>query len=239
MPDINIKGPIIFNDDQWIYDLFEIEATSPKIITDALEESKGQDVNVTINSGGGYVTAGSEIYTALMDYAGDVNVKIVGIAASAASVIAMAGTNVKISPTAQLMIHNVSGGAIGDYRDLKHESEVLETFNKSIANSYLLKTDLNEEILLDLMNKETWMNAQQAKKYGFVDEIMFDNANKLTATNGGLIPEEIINKLRNELKGKRNSIKLENDKEINGEDLKDKEEIKLAKAKLALEIECE
>lgn len=200
MARINIKGPIIFNDDKWIYDWLGYESACPNDVIEVLSQLNGEDVDVIINSGGGYVSAGSEMYTALMEYSGNVNIKIVGVAASAASVIAMAGSNIGISPTAQMMIHNVRGLAEGDYRDMEHSAEFLRTFNQSIANAYILKTNLSEEKLLDLMNKETWMNAQEAKELGFVDEIMFDTTNKLVASNGGLLPENVINKLRNELK---------------------------------------
>ena len=105
MKTIQIKGTIISNDERWIYDWFEWEATAPK---DVILPETGEPIEVHINSGGGDVYAGSEIYTALRSYQGDVTVKIVGIAASAASVIAMAGDTVEISPTAQIMIHNVS-----------------------------------------------------------------------------------------------------------------------------------
>ena len=121
----------------WIYDWFDWDCTAPKNVV--LPET-GEDIEVHINSGGGDVYAGSEIYTALRSYSGKVVVKIVGIAASAASVIAMAGDEVEISPTAQIMIHNVSSNVSGDHNALLHEAEVLEGFNKSIANAYIYKT---------------------------------------------------------------------------------------------------
>ena len=105
---INIKGPIVRDNEAWIYDYFEMESTSPKKIQSELDKANGQSIDVDINSGGGSVFAGSEIYTAIKSYKGDVTVRIVGLAASAASVIAMAGKKVMMSPTAQLMIHNVS-----------------------------------------------------------------------------------------------------------------------------------
>lgn len=134
---IPIKGTIVSNNDSWIYDWFGWDYTAPKNVV--LPET-GEDIEVHINSGGGDVYAGSEIYTALRSYSGKVVVKIVGIAASAASVIAMAGDEVEISPTAQIMIHNVSSNVSGDHNALLHEAEVLEGFNKSIANAYIYKT---------------------------------------------------------------------------------------------------
>ena len=202
MAKVQIKGPIVSGDIKWIYEWFGIEATSPKDVEKALIEANGEDLEVEINSGGGDVYAGSEIYTALKAYAGNVIVKIVGIAASAAGVIAMSGKKVMISPTAQFMMHNVSSGASGDYRAMEHRAEVLKNYNISIANSYMLKTGMEQEKLLDLMNKETWLNAQQAVEYGFADEVMFDENNQLVASlNSTLVlPPEVINKMRNFLK---------------------------------------
>lgn len=185
------------NDDKWIYEWFDVEATSPRDVTKVLGELRGEDVEIEISSTGGSVWAGSEIYAALKSYKGRVIVEITGIAASAASVIAMAGTVVKIAPTAQIMIHNVSSVAYGDYRDMNHEGEVLKNYNTSIANAYRLKSGLKESELLEMMNNETWMTAQQAKEKGFADEIMFDTDMKLVASiHSNLIPEAVIAKMR-------------------------------------------
>ncbi|ATB52728.1 Clp protease [Caldibacillus phage CBP1] len=202
MAKLKIKGTIVSDDVKWIYELFGIDATSPKDIEKIINEANGEDLEVEINSGGGYVDAGSEIYTMLKKYPGKVQVDIMGIAASAASVIAMAGDPVRISPTAQIMIHNVSSIAKGDYHAMEHEAEVLKNFNKAIANAYMLKTGLSQEELLQLMDKETWLNAQQAKEYGFVDEILFDEGEQLgqlvASYNGTIVlPPEVINKVRN------------------------------------------
>lgn len=194
---IKIKGPIVSRDEKWIYDWFEYDATTSADVENQLP-TDGSPVEIQINSPGGYVDEGSEIYYLLKNYTGHVTTDIVGTAASAASVIAMAGDTIRISPTGQLMIHNVSGGARGDYRVLQHEASVLENFNKSIANAYMLKTGMAQETLLDLMNKETWLNAQQAKEMGFVDEILFENGNRLVASvESGMISPDIINKIRN------------------------------------------
>lgn len=198
---INIKGPIVSNSDAWIYEWFGIEATSPQKVNDALEKANGEDIEVEINSGGGSVFAGSEIYTALKDYKGYVTVKIVGLAASAASVIAMAGDKVMMSPTAQIMIHNVSTYTSGDYRDMEHSAEVLKSANNTIANAYRLKTGKTQEELLTLMDNETWMTAQKAKELGFIDEIMFEEQQLVANYSySGLLPPEVINKVRNMIK---------------------------------------
>lgn len=202
MPKIKIKGTIIPNDYKWLYDLFEIEATCPGDVSGIIDKANGEALDVEINSGGGDVWSGSEIYTALKSYAGNVVVNIMGFAGSAASVIAMGGKTVRISPTAQIMIHNVSNSASGDYRDMQHMAGVLENYNKSIANAYILKTGMVEADLLALMNKETWLNAQQSKEMGFVDEILFDTENKLVAAGAGVMifPPGVVNKLRNLIK---------------------------------------
>jgi len=213
---VNIKGVIIPNDDKWIYEWFGIEATSPNSVNKVLEKANGEDIEVEINSGGGSVFAGSEIYTALKSYSGNVTVKIVGLAASAASVIAMAGNKVMMSPTAQIMIHNVSSRASGDYRDMEHTAEVLRNANDTIANAYRIKTGKTQEKLLALMDHETWMTAEKAKELGFIDEIMFENDLQLVASTdfSGMLPPEVINKIRNTIKNPLNSQNEENETDI-------------------------
>lgn len=174
MTKIHVKGNIINDSMQRIYDWIGIDATSPSRVNSLLP-TDNSNVEVIINSGGGDVFAGSEIYTALKEYQGEVTVKIVGIAASAASVIAMAASKGKllISPTAQLMMHNVSTVGGGDYRDFEHMSEVLKSANQSIANAYKNRTGKSDEELKAIMDKETWLNADSAIEQGFADEIMF------------------------------------------------------------------
>lgn len=192
---IPIKGTIVSNNDSWIYDWFGWDYTAPKNV--ALPET-GEDIEVHINSGGGDVYAGSEIYTALRSYSGKVVVKIVGIAASAASVIAMAGDEVEISPTAQIMIHNVSSNVSGDHNALLHEAEVLEGFNKSIANAYIYKTGKALDDLLSLMDKTTWFDAESAVNQGFADKIMFaeEIAPTFAASETPMIPHDFIDKMK-------------------------------------------
>ncbi|WEG14148.1 Clp protease ClpP [Pullulanibacillus sp. KACC 23026] len=196
---INVKGVIVSNDDQWIYNLFGIESTSPSDVESQLEEANGDDVIVHINSGGGDVYAGSDIYTTLKEY-GNATTKIVGLAASAASVIAMGGKKVLMSPTGNLMIHNASSVAKGDYRDMAQASDVLLKVNKTISNAYQLKSGMSEQELLDLMDKETWLTPQEALENKLIDEIMFtDDQTKLSASVGigQMLPEAVINKVRN------------------------------------------
>lgn len=207
---INVKGAIISNDDKWIYDLLDMDATSPKDITDALPLND-EDVEVIINSGGGDVFAGSEIYTTLKAYPGNVHVKVVGVAASAASVIAMAGQTIEMSPTAQMMIHNASTIAMGDDREMASASKMLNGVNRGIANAYIEKTGKSEQEILDLMNAETWLNAQDAVDLGFADKKMFgENVPKLVANSGQMLSTEAMNKV-SDLMSKTPEIKIDVD----------------------------
>lgn len=195
---IKINGTIVGNDNKWIYDWCDMEAFCPK----DLNLIEGQDVDIEINSPGGYIYPASEIYTALMKHKGNVNITITGRAASAASVIAMAGTHVTMSPTAQMMIHNVSASGAGDYRDFEHYAEQLKKSNDTIANAYMIKTGKTREEILKLMDHETWFTPDEALENGFIDEILSkeDNADqfRLVAASDFLIPQAVIDKLKQE-----------------------------------------
>lgn len=199
MPRVKINGVIIPNDYQDIYDWLGWDATSPKKVEQQLSDIEG-DIVVEINSGGGSVFAGSEIYTMLRDHAGQVTVKITGVAASAASVIAMAGDKVLMSPTAQIMIHNATISAQGDYREMEHTSDFLKNVNQTIANAYKAKSGIDDDKLLALMDKETWFTPQQALEHNLIDEIMFENQVQVVADfGGGLLPQEVINTIKSKI----------------------------------------
>lgn len=192
---INVKGAIIPNSDKWIYEMLEMDATSPKDIADSLPDTN-EDIDIIINSGGGDVYSGSEIYTSLKAYPGKVNIKIVGVAASAASVIAMAGDYIEMSPTAQMMIHNAWTVAMGDTNEMQKAVDMLDSVNKGIANAYINKTGKTEDEILSLMNKETWFNAQDAVEHGFADSKMFDEAApRLVANSGQMLSDDVINRV--------------------------------------------
>lgn len=154
-------------EDSWFGD----EVTPKQFKADLLCGSG--DITVWINSPGGDCIAASQIYNMLMDYKGGVTVKIDGIAASAASVIAMAGTEVLMSPTSLMMIHNPLTVAIGDSEEMKKAMSMLDEFKESIINAYEIKTGLPRSKLSKLMDAETWLNANKAVELGFADEIMF------------------------------------------------------------------
>lgn len=193
---INIRGPIIENGEKWIYDWFGEDATCPNDVINLLP-GDGSEVSVIINSGGGYVHVGNEIYTALKSYKGKVTVDVIE-ACSAASVIAMAGNPTRITPVGQMMIHNVSAGVEGDHRSMDKMSVILQKADKSISAAYMLKTGLSQEELLNMMGDETWLTAEEAKEKGFVDEILFqdEQAPKLVANCKDLLPNGVVQKLQ-------------------------------------------
>ncbi|MDD3277755.1 MAG: Clp protease ClpP [Lachnospiraceae bacterium] len=146
---------------------------TPKAFKEELTSGEGNIV-IWINSPGGDCVAASQIYAMLMDYKGDVTVKIDGIAASAASVIAMAGTKVLMAPTALMMIHNPLTVAIGDSEEMQKAIAMLSEVKESIINAYEIKTGQSRAKLSHLMDAETWMNANKAIEYGFADGILED-----------------------------------------------------------------
>ena len=130
------------------------------------------DITVWINSPGGDCVAAAQIYNMLIDYKGDVTVKIDGIAASAASVIAMAGTKVLMSPVSMMMIHNPMTIAMGDKAEMEKAIEMLSEVKESIMNAYEIKTGLSRAKISHLMDAETWMNANKAMELGFIDDVL-------------------------------------------------------------------
>lgn len=155
---------------------------TPQLFKSELIASDG-DVTIWLNSPGGDCVAASQIYAMLMDYRGNVTVKIDGIAASAASVIAMAGTSVLMAPTALMMIHNPLTVAIGDSDEMKKAVEMLNEFKESIINAYEIKTGQARVKISHWMDAETWMNANKAIELGFADGVLEDEKrSKLTET---------------------------------------------------------
>lgn len=171
----SIKGVIISNDYKWAYDWFGWDATCPKDISSLLNEVNGtDDIILEMNSPGGSVIPAHEIWTAIMSYSGNIEIHVVGLAGSAASEILTACKSL-ISPVGNVMIHNCSTSAWGDYREMDGASQMLQTINQSIRNAYKEKTGLGDDKLKELMDKTTWMSAQEAVEYGFVDGIMTFN----------------------------------------------------------------
>jgi ATP-dependent Clp protease protease subunit len=175
MVKIPIKGAVVSNDDADVYDWLGYDYASPRQVESVLNGADG-DVEVDIASGGGSVFAASEIYTMLKAYSGKVVVNIQGLAASAASVIAMAGDEVNMSPTSQMMIHKASTISMGNADDLDHDSKMLDVTDQSIVNAYENKTGLKRDDILQMMAKETWMTAQDAVDKGFADNVAVDTS---------------------------------------------------------------
>lgn len=165
------------SDETWFGD-----EVTPGIFKDELNSGKG-NITLWINSPGGDVFAASQIYNMLMEYPYEVNVKIDALAASAASVIAMAGTKICMSPVAMLMIHNPATVAIGDSKDMQKAINMLTEVKESIINAYEIKSGLSRNKISNLMDAETWMNAKEAKRLGFADEILFADGNESSEKN--------------------------------------------------------
>lgn len=159
---------------------------TPQLFKDELVSGSG-NITVWINSPGGDCVAAAQIYNMLMDYRGDVTVKIDGIAASAASVIAMAGTKVLMSPTALMMIHNPLTVAIGDSEEMQKAIDMLSEVKESIINAYEIKTGLSRAKLSHLMDAETWMNANKAVELGFADGLLFKADGESTAAEDSFV----------------------------------------------------
>lgn len=200
MKKIAVKGTVIDDDSKMMYDWFDMTSIAPSDVSSVLNDGEADEsVIVNVASGGGDVFAASEIYSMLKGYSGDVTVNIQGLAASAASVIAMAGDHVNISPTAHIMIHKASTYLTGNADDLSKESNTLDKIDQSIANAYVAKTGMAQNDLIKLMSDETWLTAQEAVDKGFADEIMFSDEQTPQFSNSVLkLPNhEAVNKFRN------------------------------------------
>lgn len=156
---------------------------APKEFRDELNAGQG-DITVVINSPGGDFFAGTEIYNMLLDYPGKVTVKIDALAASAASIIAMAGDSIIMSPVSMMMIHNPATLAYGQADDMQKAIDMLNAVKESIINAYMQKTHLTHDQLAEMMSNETWLDANKAKELGFCDQITDrENAPDSTMTN--------------------------------------------------------
>jgi len=169
----------VISDETWWGD-----EVTPKMFKDELTAGTG-NITVWINSPGGDVFAAAQIYNMLMDYTGHVTVKIDGLAASAASVVAMAGGDVYMSPVSMLMIHNPSTIAIGDSEEMLRAKALLDEVKESIINAYELKSSLSRAKLSHLMDAETWMNANKAIELGFADKLLFTEDEERIPQNTG------------------------------------------------------
>ena len=170
---------------------FDDEVT-PALFKDELNSGEG-DITVWINSPGGDCVAAAQIYNMLSAYKGNVTIKIDGIAASAASVIAMAGNTVLMSPVSMIMIHNPATIAFGDHNEFAKAIEMLDEVKESIINAYVIKTGLSRTKLSHLMDSETWMNANKAIELGFADDVISDSKNEDTSEATVMFSRKAVN----------------------------------------------
>ncbi|MBC1316599.1 head maturation protease, ClpP-related [Listeria booriae] len=221
MKKIDIKGVVVPNSDKDVYDWFGVDAICPNDVHDGLAGST-EDVEVAINSPGGHVYEGSEIYTALKEYQGRVTVKIVGQAASAASLIAMAGDEVLISPTAQMMIHNVHSSVYGDHQTLTKMSAMTKNMSETMAKVYQGKSGLDLDKIVAMMDEEAFLTPQQCVDLGLADAIMFqeDVPHLFVASAGGVLSQETIQKVRG-MQNKTEPSKLISNVTIPAEQIKE------------------
>lgn len=172
---------------------------TPQMFKDELNSGSG-DITVWINSPGGDCVAAAQIYNMLANYKGNVTVKIDGIAASAASVIAMAGNTVLMSPVSMMMIHNPATMAFGDHTEMEKAIEMLEGVKDSIINAYALKTGMSRAKLSRLMDAETWMDATKAVELGFADDIITRDAFPIEESEPEIRPDSKENESTDEEK---------------------------------------
>ena len=170
---------------------------TPQMFRDELYAEEG-DITLWVNSPGGNVFAAAEIYTMLRDYPGKVTVRIASIAASAASVVAMSGNPVQMSPTALIMIHNPSTIAMGNAKDMEKAITTLNEVKESIINAYAFKTGLTRNRISKLMSDETWLNAKKAVELGFADEILFESKKKAEEDPDEKEPDQVMEEAPNE-----------------------------------------
>ncbi len=177
---------------------------TPGLFAKELNAGSG-DITVWINSPGGDCVAAAQIFNMLKEYAGNVTVKIDGLAASAASVIAMAGDTVLMSPVSTMMIHNPSTFVAGDSSEMKKAMQMLDEVKESIINAYVQKTGANRKELSRLMDSEFWMNANEALSRGFIDGILYQEGQTTDAAEAvsmGYSPTQVTNSLREKLAAK-------------------------------------
>jgi ATP-dependent Clp protease, protease subunit len=173
--ELRIEGDIVDDDEAWLYEWFGMPSTSPNAFKEELSQYKGKDITVWIDSYGGSVFAAAGIYNALKEHNGKITVKIDSKAMSAASVIAMAGDEVLMSPMAVMMIHNPLTTAYGNMHDLRKVADILDTIKESIVNAYALKTGRSRSKISQMMDDETWMSANVAVKEGFADGVLYQD----------------------------------------------------------------
>ena len=200
----NEAGRTLYFDGYIAQDSWFEDDITPKKFKAELNSSAG-DIAVWLNSPGGDVFAASQIYTMLREYDGKVTVKIDGLAASAASVIAMAGDEIILSPVAMMMIHNPATAIFGEAADLQTAIKMLSEVKESLINAYEQRTGLPPSKISAMMDAETWFSAQKAVEFGFADKILY--APDQTETAEGFLFDRLTT--TNALIGKMPKAKIE------------------------------
>lgn len=193
---INLKGEIVPNDYKWVYDWFGLDSTCPKDVEDVISAMEdNEDLEVHINSPGGDVASGMELYS-MFSRVPNATAYIDGFAASAAGVAAMGCTCVSMTPVSTIMIHNVwCSGVQGDYHDMDKASKMLKSLNASMASAYVAKSGRDLQEILNLMDRETWITADKALQYGFADEVsQTDTNNYMNAFGSMAVTKEMYEK---------------------------------------------
>lgn len=185
MARIDIRGVMVPNDYEFYYKFFNEDCTCPRHVKKVLDEmTDGEDLDVYVNSPGGVIDVGSEIYTLLREVrdTSKLRIHITGEACSAASVAAMAGW-CEMSPTALMMVHCVSTRVGGNHLDMEHAAEMLRAADRAMCGAYTAKTGMTEAQAIEMMEHETWLTAAQAKEKGLIDAIMFEEKEPEVLTN--------------------------------------------------------
>jgi ATP-dependent Clp protease protease subunit len=226
--ELRIDGEIVDDDDMWIYEWFGITATAPNAFREALNKYDGKDITVWIDSYGGNVFAAAGMYNALMEHKGSITVKIDGKAMSAASVVAMAGEKIYMSPAGMMMIHNPLTEVYGYASDLRKTADILDEVKESIMNAYEIKTSRSRKDLAAMMDEEKYMSAKTAIKEKFADEILYSETDK--AVEMAFNRHSIMNSTAEAVK---RMVALQKPPESPP---KNDEQLKVIKAKLALAL---
>ena len=209
MVQIPIKGTIIQNEDKWIYDLFDMDAVCPREVEKAIKDANGDEITFVVNSPGGEISSGSEMWYLINSCSQHTTADIVGYACSAASYLVMGADSVRMAPSSLMMIHLVSSRASGNCHDLDQQAGALRVADKALSNVYRAKTGRSNEEFLKLMEKETWMDCDKALELGLIDEIIGDasqNQNNnfvpgsLYNAFGGVLSEQTKEKIRSMVK---------------------------------------
>lgn len=195
-----------------IYDAIGLSGTEPREFVRKLGELQGRNVRLRINSPGGSVFDGAAIYNALRQHDGFVQVDIDGIAASMAGIIAMAGKRVRMNQNAFFMAHNASACVMGDAKAMRHEAELLEKINRSLAKTLAIRSGKDHAEIIAMMDKETWLDADEAKEIGFADEILHENGASIRhhdLSHFRNIPDKLLERRRMQWRRSRMSKKAE------------------------------